>query len=123
MISVIIVITCFIAFLNVGSSESDFYNVAVMFPILDSHNMPHIQGNIDAAAMFLAFDAINNKTDGIADDLLPGVELRMVVRSPLGSFSRGAETSIDVIDARGDDGVIACVGPYGLFAIQGWKDY
>jgi hypothetical protein len=112
-------ILALLALLGVGLSQPDFYNVAVMFPILTSDNKPHIQGNMDAAAIFLAFDAINNKTDGIADDLLPGVELRMVVRSPLGSFSRGAETAVDVIDSRGDDGVLACVGPYGLLPTQG----
>lgn len=97
----------------------DHYNIAVMFPIVTSDHQPHIAGNLDAAAIFMAFDAINNKTDGIADDLLPNIELRMVARSPLSSFSNGAVMAVDILEKRYQDQIIACIGPYGLESSTG----
>lgn len=65
----------------------------------------------------MAIEDLNNKTDGILDDILPHSRLRYVVRSPRLSFSYGALGAVDMIAK--DRAIKACIGPVISIAIQG----
>lgn len=98
----------------------DHFNVGMMFPIAEASTWrKHEGGALAEAAMLMAFDEINDKTDGIADDLLPGVALRVVVRSPLASFTKGVDSAEDMLGVNGGEGVLINIGPYSFSSTQG----
>jgi hypothetical protein len=102
----------------IEGTPPEYFNIGLMFPIATTTNQKS-PGVKFMAAMEMAIDEINNKTDGVLDDLLPYTELRMVVRSPLTTFARGAAAASDMLVADDDKGVIACVGPAGLNPMKG----
>jgi hypothetical protein len=67
----------------------------------------------------LAFDDLNNKTDGVHDDILPGIELRPTVRSPDNGFYYGAYDAKDMLRSDNYTGIKVNIGPYGSEAMQG----
>ena len=98
----------------------DHYNIGMMFPIAKSSTWTqHVGGALAEAAMLMAFDEINNKTDGVADDLLVGIDLRAVVRSPLASFTKGVDSAQDMLGVNGGEGVLINLGPYSFPSTQG----
>jgi hypothetical protein len=66
----------------------------------------------------LAFEDLNNKTDGVYDDILPDIELRPVVRYPNNAFYDGAYAAKDMMKADNNTGVKVNIGPYGSLATQ-----
>jgi hypothetical protein len=67
----------------------------------------------------LAFEDLNNKTDGVYDDILPNTYLRSSIRSPNNGFYFGAYYAKDMLRTDGGKGIIANIGPYGSLAMQG----
>ncbi len=67
----------------------------------------------------MAIDDINNKTDGIHDDLLPQTEIRSVLRSPRQKFYLGVEDAMSMLQADKDHGIMACIGPYSAQSVYG----
>jgi hypothetical protein len=67
----------------------------------------------------LAFEDLNNKTDGVYDDILPDTYLRPSIRSPNNGFYYGAYFAKDMLRADGGKGIIVNIGPYGSLAMQG----
>jgi hypothetical protein len=61
----------------------------------------------------MAIEDLNNKTDGIHDNLLSQIDLQYIVRSPMNTFSLGA------IDAVEMSHVKACIGPHSYEALKG----
>jgi len=45
----------------------------------------------------MAFEDLNNKTDGIFDDILPNTHLRRTIRSPNNGFYYGAYHAKDML--------------------------
>lgn len=67
----------------------------------------------------MAIDDINNKTDGVHDDLLPSTELRSVLRSPRQLFKLGVEAASEMISVDSGNGIMACIGPFSAKATYG----
>lgn len=67
----------------------------------------------------MAFEDINNKSDGIYDYILPQTQLRNVVRSPNNGFYFGAFFAKDMLSVDSNKGVKVNIGPYGDLAMQG----
>ena len=113
-------IICLALFVTVCSATLvDHANVGVMYSMFDAAGQPDTAGIMQLTGMQIALDHINNKTDGVADDLLPSVELRMVARAPQPTFTSGAGTAIDMAYATERRGTIACVGPGSIEAMRG----
>lgn len=102
-----------------GHLLPEYFEVGVMYPIVTDTHEPHETGQKAIAAIKMAFDHINDKADGVADELLTDVQLRMVARSPLASFAEGAMDAIDMLGARHEDSFMACVGPANIDSIRG----
>lgn len=66
----------------------------------------------------MAYDDLQNKTDGILDDILPDIDLRFIVRSPLLSFSLGSEGAKEMMDLDISH-LKACIGPKGYLPLKG----
>jgi hypothetical protein len=113
-----LLLKCFALTKCVDGSPPEYFNIGLMFPISNLDYSPSV-GVQYIAAMEMAIDEINNKTDGILDDLLHYTELRMVVRSPLASFAMGASAASEMVAIDNGKGVIACVGPAGLNPMRG----
>lgn len=67
----------------------------------------------------MAFEDINNKSDGMFDYILPQTQLRNVVRSPNNGFYYGAFYARDMLSVDSNKGVKVNIGPYGGLAMQG----
>ncbi len=67
----------------------------------------------------MAFEDLNNKTDGIFDDLLPQTHLRTAIRSPNNGFYYGAYYAKDMLKVDSSKGIIANFGPFGNYGMQG----
>ncbi|CAN0174891.1 unnamed protein product, partial [Ectocarpus fasciculatus] len=89
-----------------------------MYSMFDAAGQVDTAGIMQLTGMQIALDHINNKTDGVADELLPMIELRMVARAPLPTFTSGTRAAIDLIDASHRKGVIACAGPGSIEAMR-----
>jgi hypothetical protein len=67
----------------------------------------------------IAFEDLNNKTDGVYDDILPDIELRPSIRSPNNGFYYGAYYAKDMLRTDNSTGIKVNIGPYGSLAMQG----
>jgi hypothetical protein len=80
-----------------------------------ANNIFDYSGTQSLAAMIMALNEINNKSDGIYDDILPNTKLQFVVRPTKRSFSISVNSAAYVAGtAFGGQGVIAAVGPASL---------
>ncbi len=102
-----------------GAAVPDYANVGIIFPIATPDFQPRQDGAIVIDLITMAIDEINNKTDGISDDLLPGIELRPVVRTALSSFILGAKAAISLTEANNGEGVVSVIGPFTYEAAKG----
>ena len=94
-------------------------NVGVMYSMFNAAGEKDMAGIMQLTGMQIALDHINNKTDGVADDLLPSVELRMAAQAPLPTFTSGAAAAIEMTGVEHRKGVIACAGPGSIEAMRG----
>eukprot|EP01041_Mallomonas_annulata_P002477 gene2477-4820_t len=86
---------------NIGVIASRFTNQDKLF----------IDGTHQVAAIFMAFEEINNKNDGLYDDLLPNTQLKFALRGPKQSFLGGLEAVQDFTNTVfGGQGVKAVIG-------------
>jgi Receptor family ligand binding region len=63
------------------------------------------------AAMLMAINEINNKCDGIADNLLKETKLKFAARTAHGSFLIGLVSTLELAESVFGGGVVGCVGP------------
>lgn len=66
-----------------------------------------------------AFKDINNKKDGIFDDILPNTTLRIIHRSANNQFLKGALAVNEILQIDSKNGIMACIGPYSNRTLQG----
>ncbi len=98
----------------------EYFNVGVMYPISNKAvTVPNIQGIEFGSAVLMAIREINDKTDGIEDELLPDTVLRPVVRTPYRSFAYGAVKATEMVTVDHNEGVIACIGPALAIPLSG----
>ncbi|CAM9804756.1 unnamed protein product, partial [Ectocarpus fasciculatus] len=86
--------------------------------MFDATGQVDTTGIMQLTSMQIALDHINNKTDGVADELLPKIELRMVARAPLPTFTSGAVAAIEMTAVEHNKSVIACTGPGSIDAMR-----
>jgi ABC-type branched-subunit amino acid transport system substrate-binding protein len=91
------------------------YKVAVMFNNFGAAGGLDSNGLQYKAAMLMAINEINNKTDGLYDDILPVTQFSVLTAQPDNSKTSGAVNSLYVIDS----GVRACLGPQESSPIEG----
>ena len=104
----------------VDAEKPKYFNVGLIFPIA-TPEWTVSPGVKFFAAMDMAFDEINNKHDGVYDDILPLTELRMVTRNPPQTFGRGALAASAMLGVDNGKGVMACVGPASQASLKGTR--
>lgn len=62
---------------------------------------------------------INNKTDGIYDDLLPNTTMRHVFRSPQAKFVLSVNYAVEITQIDNGNGIFGMVGPYAAKEFEG----
>lgn len=67
----------------------------------------------------MAFDQINNKTDGIFDDLLPDTYLKFIYKPANNKYLQGAVVADHLLKVDPINGIIANIGPLGNYSLQG----
>ena len=67
------------------------------------------------SAILLAISEINNKTDGIYDDILPNITFSVISAQPANTKTAGAVSALYAVD----EGVRAVIGPQENAPIEG----
>lgn len=87
-------------------------NIGGMFPLLTLAGEVDYKGIQYGAAIYMAIREINNKNDGILDNLLPNTTLKLAIRSPRRSFLLAVTTAIALsTTVFNGAGVSAVIGP------------
>eukprot|EP01041_Mallomonas_annulata_P013776 gene13776-29293_t len=74
----------------------------------------NLAGNQAIAATIMAIREINNKTDGIADDILPNTILKLAFRSPRLDYLKAIQAAIDFSSSSfNGTGILGMVGTAG----------
>eukprot|EP01041_Mallomonas_annulata_P009699 gene9699-20160_t len=86
-------------------------NIGIIASRFTNQGKIYLDGTHQVAAIFLALAEINNKHDGIYDDLLPNTQLQFALRGPGQSFLGGLEAVQDFSNVVfGGKGVKAVIG-------------
>lgn len=67
----------------------------------------------------MAIDQINNKTDGIYDNILPSTQLKTIFRPCENKFFLGATEAHSLLEVDPLHDVMANIGPFGNYTLQG----
>eukprot|EP01041_Mallomonas_annulata_P014487 gene14487-30841_t len=88
--------------------------IGVIASRFKSDNVLSIDGTQQIAAIIMALNQINNKHDGVYDDILPATQIRFALRTPVQNFLKGLKAADDmssvVFDGQGVKGVIGAGG-------------
>lgn len=88
-----------------------FYPLFPQYLVDDAEFLPSNTGMQMQAAIHMAINEINNKNDGIADDILPGTRIKFAARINPPTFTA---TAIDIIDLEtnvfGGQGIQVAIG-------------
>jgi hypothetical protein len=86
-------------------------SIGGLFSIFDSDGVPNHETMQLQAAFLMAVEAINNKTDGFYDSILPDTDLKIAVRGVNQRYNNAIAVSelLDAVDIGGDIGVHALV--------------
>lgn len=91
-------------------STPNSVNVGFLSSQLLANGQVNIAGNQCLAAFLMAVRAINNKTDGLYDDILPNTTLKFAIRSSDGSYANAVRDSIDLTESFNRKGIVAVIG-------------
>ena len=67
----------------------------------------------------MAFDHINDKNDGLFDNILPNSHLRLVYDTSDNKFFEGALGARNLLNVNKKDPLMANIGPFDDHTIQG----
>ena len=88
--------------------------IGALFPMLKNSGSLDQSGMLRLGAFLLAIDEINNKTDGIADGLLPRTKLEFVLRDSRRDYLAALVGALELVgtcsSAGVSDGIVAAVG-------------
>ena len=84
------------------------------FPVINSDGSFNLVGAHRRAGMQMAVREINNKTDGIHDDILPDVIVKLAIRDSHVTFSNTVLQTLDMTNNA--------FKPHGIHAAVGGKD-
>lgn len=94
--------------------------IGALYPLYTQYGEIINEGRQQQAAVLMAIDEINNKTDGIADSLLPSTNLLLAVGKLRNTFFGAAEGARHVVrDSFNGTGVKAIIGPDRTEAAEG----
>mmetsp|Transcript_24202 Transcript_24202/g.24815 ORF Transcript_24202/g.24815 Transcript_24202/m.24815 type:complete len:974 (+) Transcript_24202:99-3020(+) len=114
------ILLLFSSFLNYSSSSVlSSANIGVMISVRTTRNTPST--NIPyLGAVLMAIDHINNKNDGMYDDILPETTLRIVHSGSNGNkFLQGALIASNLLQVDPTRGIMINIGPIGNYSLQG----
>jgi ABC-type branched-subunit amino acid transport system substrate-binding protein len=97
----------------------DHFNVAGNSPILKAEGEISDVGIAVQHAIILALRELNDKNDGIADDILPETVLQIALRSQLPYFKNGVETAERQVDAFDGEKLMGSIGPSDFEVLYG----
>eukprot|EP01041_Mallomonas_annulata_P012206 gene12206-25635_t len=108
-----ILITCsFCLWVSDGYPQS--INIGLMASRLTTTGDLYVDGSHRISAMLMALKEINDKSDGVHDDLLPKTKLKFALKTPIQTFIRGLEAAQELTkESFGGQGVKAVVGTGG----------
>ena len=95
------------------------FNIVASSPILEGKNEISNNGVAIHYAILMALRELNDKTDGIADSLLPSTTLKVALRSPLPDFQDGVASAQEQIAAFDGEKVMGSIGPSDLVRTYG----
>ena len=85
--------------------------VGVMGPLFTGTGAVNIPGVHSLAAIYMAIKEINNKTDHVADSLLPNTTIKFALRTPRQNYIEAISASLDLYQSVfGGTGVLAVIG-------------
>ena len=90
--------------------------IGALFPMLKSSGSLDQSGMLRLGAFLMAIDEINNKTDGIADDLLPKTRLDFVLRDSRRDNLAALIGALELVGtcgvghSGGSSGIVAAIG-------------
>eukprot|EP01041_Mallomonas_annulata_P005118 gene5118-10239_t len=86
-------------------------NIGIFGDKYTSGRKVDVEGTHNIAAMLLAINEINNKTDGLYDDLLPSTTIKFALRSTQGNFLSASNAAQDfALHVFNGSGVVGAVG-------------
>eukprot|EP01041_Mallomonas_annulata_P011685 gene11686-24471_t len=86
-------------------------NIGIFGDKYTSIHKVDVEGTHNIAAMLLAINEINNKTDGLYDDLLPATKINFALRSTQGNFLTASNAAQDfALHVFNGTGVVGAVG-------------
>eukprot|EP01041_Mallomonas_annulata_P005370 gene5370-10730_t len=113
MLSLILLSYCGYILNNVDANLQTV-NIGVIASQFKSDGVLSVDGTHQIAAIVMALNQINNKHDGIYDDILPTTQMRFALRTPVQNFLKGLkaadEMSNVVFNGNGVKGVIGAGG-------------
>eukprot|EP01041_Mallomonas_annulata_P010083 gene10083-21015_t len=113
-VHVILLIFCYLFSCFVVEAYPQTINVGVIASPFTTTGTIITDGTHQIAAIIMALKEINDKTDGIHDDLLPHTQIKFALRAPAQNFLRGLEAAQDMsTDVFGGKGIKAVIGAGG----------
>jgi hypothetical protein len=110
----------FLALLHVSHAVISDISIGAMLNLVDTSNVVDYEALQYEAAILMALREINNKTDGIHDDILPETQLRTIFSPCPNTFQDGTVKTVDMMDnAFGGLGVRAVLGPSDFSSSDG----
>eukprot|EP01041_Mallomonas_annulata_P015916 gene15916-33523_t len=88
-------------------------NIGVIASRLTTSGDLYVDGSHRISAIFMALEEINDKTDGVHDDLLIKTEIKFALRTPMQTFMRGLKAAESLKSTFGGKGVKAVIGTGG----------
>eukprot|EP01041_Mallomonas_annulata_P014803 gene14803-31446_t len=99
-------------------------NIGIIASRLTTTGIINTDGVHQIAAIVMAIKEINDKTDGVHDELLTHTQIKFALRTPSQNFLRGLEAAQDMANVVfGGDGVKAVIGAGGRRDVESyWSD-
>lgn len=95
------------------------YNVGAFFNLNKYDGTMDVEGVQAKEAILMALREINDKSDGLYDDLLPNITLKLATEHPNILFSTSTVAANSIRKSFQGNGVRACIGPSTNAAIAG----
>jgi ABC-type branched-subunit amino acid transport system substrate-binding protein/heme/copper-type cytochrome/quinol oxidase subunit 2 len=95
------------------------FNLAALSPILEKNGDISNDGIVIQHAILMALHQLNDKSDGIEDNLLASTTLKVSLQSSKPYFEEGVRVAQQQIDAFNGEQVMGCIGPYEYEVIYG----
>jgi hypothetical protein len=107
----------FVGFINCHTLNE--YNVGALFNLNNFDGTMDLSGVQAKEAILMAIREINNKSDGLYDDILPNITFKLATEHPNILFSTSTVAANLIRTSFNGNGIRACIGPGTNAAIAG----